>query len=140
MEFRLSSHLLRLRPNDVVPEELLKSHPLNWIPLEQPSNQLLQPSTDGKSFHSSLRRRRRPTRLLVWKPDPILSSFDLLEEFDVILSLEGRTTDRHLVQNSSDGPEVGLRVVLFVAKDLGSHVEPARVKGTRRSKSANPFV
>ena len=58
----------------------------------------------------------------------------------MILSLEGRTTDRHLVENGSDRPEVGLRVVLLVSKDLGSHVEPRRVKGPTRSESVDSFV
>lgn len=139
MQFGFSPHLLCFRPNDVVPEELLEAHPLNGVPLEQTSNQLLQSSTDWKSLDSSLRRRRRPTRLLVRKPDPILSSFDLLEEFDVILSLEGRTTDRHLVEDGSNGPEIGLRVVLLVTEDLGSHVEPRKNRRATRTDVSLPL-
>lgn len=124
MQLWLPPHLLRLGPDNLVPEELVKPHPLDWVPLEQPADQLLQSATDWKRPNAALGCGRRPARLLVREPDPILASLDLLEELNVVLGLERWATDRHLEENSPDGPKVGLGVVLLVPQNLGRHVQP----------------
>jgi hypothetical protein len=47
----------------------------------------------------------------------------------VVLGAEGRSPCGHLVEDGAAGPEVSLGVVLFVAEDLGGHVEGRAAEG-----------
>lgn len=67
--------------------------------------------------------RQAAVGALVGEANAILAALNLAQQFDMVLRAKRRLAHAHLVQHRTDGPQVCLGIVLFVAQNLGSHVQ-----------------
>lgn len=86
------------------------SQPLDWLPLEQ-------------LLHDVLGLLGDPARI-VWRVHP-----DGLKEFILIITMEGRLTNEHLIEEDPKGPPVHRECVLQALQDFGGDVVRGATEG-----------